>query len=73
MVVMVQKPRLYTVDGHHFLHVPRGRGEELRVHLASHGINSHLRNPDYMQVERLDLEEDADPEVVQAILDQWEG
>jgi hypothetical protein len=73
MVVMVRSPRLYTVDGHHFIHAPKGRGEELRIHLASHGIKSQVSAPDFLDVERLDLVGDDDPEIVQALLDEWEG
>jgi hypothetical protein len=73
MVIMVRSPRLYTVDGHPFIHVPKGRGEELLIHLASHGIESRVSAPDFMDVERLDLKGDVDPEVIQALLDEWEG
>jgi hypothetical protein len=30
--------KVYPVDGRSIIHAPAGRGEELRVHLASHGI-----------------------------------
>jgi hypothetical protein len=56
------------VGGRKVVHVEAGRGEELREHLASHGIRSRVSEA----FDRLELEDDASPEVVQAILDQWE-
>jgi hypothetical protein len=54
------------------IHVENGRGEELRQHLASHGITSKVSRSAGAPFERLALEGNVDPEVVQAILDQWE-
>jgi hypothetical protein len=73
MVVTVQQPKLFTVDGQHFIHVPSGRGDELREHLAAHGIASRLHDAGHLPVEHLDLDTGADPETVEAILEQWEG
>lgn len=52
------------------VYVPRGRGEELRLHLASHAIRSEL-GPTGESFERLEVI-DADPVTLQALLDQWE-
>ena len=61
-----------TAGGRRVIHVEHGRGEELRQHLASHGIRAHVRPAAEPVIERLELEGDEDVEVVQAILDQWE-
>jgi hypothetical protein len=53
--------------------VPNGRGEELRVHLASHSIDSVLCRDSESPYERLEVPAtEADPETLQAILDNWE-
>jgi hypothetical protein len=52
--------------------VEHGRGEELRQHLASHGIKSKVCAAPGGTCERLEIEGDEGPEVVQPIVDQWE-
>jgi len=61
----------YPVGDRLFVHVPRGRGEELRLHLQSHGIDALLSPPAEGPFERLEVE-DSDPETLQALLDEWE-
>src|SRR5262245_37299016 len=54
------------------IHVPDGRGEELRLHLASHGIASKVSTAATTPYERLEVEGNVDPVSLQAIIDQWE-
>jgi len=63
---------LKTVAGRQIIDVIYGRGEELQIHLASHGIRSELIPAEEAFGERLRVEGDADPVVLQAIVDQWE-
>jgi hypothetical protein len=56
----------------HVIDVAFGRGEELRLHLESHGIRSRLVPTGPTPDERLEVERGTDPEVLQAIVDQWE-
>ena len=53
------------------VHAPRGRGEELRLHLESHGIRALVSPLAAGPFERLEVE-GTDPETLQALLDQWE-
>ena len=64
--------KVVTVGDKRMIHVENGRGEELRQHLASHGIRSQVSRLAGAPFDRLALEGNEDPEVVQAILDQWE-
>jgi len=65
--------REVTSDGgRQVIDVPYGRGEELRLHLESHGIHSRLIPPVRPHAERLEVEPGTDSEVLQAILDEWE-
>jgi hypothetical protein len=64
--------KVLTVGNKRIIHVENGRGEELRQHLASHGITSQVSRVAGAPFDRLTLEGTVDPEVVQAILDQWE-
>ena len=64
--------RVYDVDGRRIIHVPAGRGDELRLHLASHGYEARVSRIAEAPFDRLELENDADTEAVQAILDEWE-
>jgi hypothetical protein len=64
--------KVYPVDGRSFVHAPAGRGEELRVHLASHGIQAEASQLAEGPFDRLELEGCNDVEAVQAILDLWE-
>jgi hypothetical protein len=64
--------KVLPVEGHYFIHAPVGRGEELRLHLASHGWASRVSELAEADFDRLELEGDADPASVQAILDHWE-
>jgi hypothetical protein len=67
------RPNLHTVEGRLVVHAPPGRGEELRLHLAAHNIGAAVSRLAVGDFDGLELEPDADPAVVQAILDHWEG
>ena len=64
--------KVLAVGNKWMIQVEKGRGEELRQHLASHGITSQVSRLAGAPFERLTLEGKVDPEVVQTILDQWE-
>jgi hypothetical protein len=51
---------------------PNGRGEELRLHLAAHGIHSKVSPAAQTHFERLEIDDDVDVDTLQAIVDQWE-
>jgi|SRR4051812_2515515 len=52
--------------------VEAGRGEALRVHLASHGITATVHASDEGGLERVQIEGDAKPDDVHAILEEWD-
>src|SRR5258706_5556157 len=54
------------------IRVAAGRGEELRQHLASHGIGAQVSPATNASFDRLEIDEGVDAEVLQAIVDQWE-
>jgi hypothetical protein len=62
--------KAYPVGDRLFIHVPQGRGEELRLHLASHAIHAEL-SPTAETFDRLEVE-GVDQATLQALLDQWE-
>ena len=64
--------KVTEVGGQLVVHVPNGRGEELRMHLASHGISSRVSPPAETPFERVEIDDDADVGDVQAIVEQWE-
>ena len=61
-----------TSDGRLIVDVAYGRGEELRLHLASHGISAHLVPIGQPDRERLEVETESDPEVLRVIVAEWE-
>ncbi len=63
---------VYVLYDRHFIRTPRGRGEELQLHLASHGIESTLCRLKESPFDRVDVVGAVDPVIVQAILDHWE-
>ena len=64
--------KVFPVGGQNIVHVPDGRGEELRIHLESHGIHSQVSPAAETGHERLEVEGDVDPVTLQALVDQWE-
>ncbi len=68
----IEELKVFPVGGQNVVHVANGRGEELRVHLESHGIHAQVSPAAETGFERLEVEGDVDPEALQAILDQWE-
>ena len=64
--------KVMEVGGQLVVHVPNGRGEELRIHLASHGISSKVSPPAETPFERVEIDDDAEADDVQTIVDQWE-
>ncbi len=68
----VEELKVFPVGGQNIVHVPNGRGEELRVHLESHGIRSRVSPAAETGYERLEVEGDVDPLTLQALVDQWE-
>ena len=63
---------VYPAGDQLVVHVPNGRGEELRLHLEAHGIRSRVSPPAETSFERLEVEGDVDANALQAIVDQWE-
>src|SRR5579859_7470964 len=60
----VEELRVYPAGDQFVIHVPNGRGEELRVHLASHGIRSKVSPPALKSFERLEVKGDVDAEAL---------
>ena len=71
---MSQTPALHVFRSgdRNVVYVPDRRGEELRIHLESHGIRSHVRPEPGTPYERLEAEGDMEPGDLQAIIDFWE-
>jgi hypothetical protein len=67
-----EKARVLNTDGRTTIQVPNGRGEELRIHLASHAILAHAVPPTETAYERLEVDGEADRVTLQAMVDQWE-
>ena len=63
---------VYPAGDQLVVHVPNGRGEELRLHLEAHGIRSRVSPPAETSFERLEVEGGVDADALQAIVDQWE-
>ncbi len=63
-------PDVYVLYDRQFIRTPPGRGEELRLHLASHGIESKVTRLADGPFDRVDLLDGVDPVVVQAVLDR---
>src|SRR5262245_29148913 len=63
--------KVVDLGGFLMVHVELGRGEELRQHLASHGLNALVRPP-AGNLDRVEIE-GGDPEMVQTIVDEWEA
>jgi hypothetical protein len=68
----VNEVKVYALGDRAVIHVPGGRGEELRIHLESHGILSVVRPAAQAPYERLELGADVDLVALQALVDQWE-
>jgi hypothetical protein len=68
----VEELKVYPAGDQMVIHVPNGRGEELRVHLESHGVLSKVSPPAETPFERLEVEGGVDAEALQALVDKWE-
>jgi hypothetical protein len=64
--------RVYTAEDTHFVHVPAGRGEELRTHLHAHGIAAGLSPVGAADYDRVEVPREITAETLQVILDHWE-
>jgi hypothetical protein len=64
--------RVFAAGKQKVIHVENGRGEELRQHLASHGIEAKVSPAAAASFERVEISGHEDTEVLQAIVDQWE-
>jgi hypothetical protein len=67
-----EERKVLESGGRLVIHVASGRGEELRHHLASHGIAARVSAPTQGPFERVEVEGDENPQILQAIVDQWE-
>ena len=64
--------KVVTVGEQHIIHVENGRGEELRQHLTSHGIDAIVSPGAETDFERIEIPATVNAEDVQTILDEWE-
>jgi hypothetical protein len=64
--------KVYRECGWNVVYVPPERGEELRIHLESHGIRSRVGPTSGKSYERVEVEGEIDVDDLQAIIDCWE-
>jgi hypothetical protein len=69
-IMSAQELKVYALGSRRIVYSTAGRGEDVRLHLAAHGIASELAHLD--PFDRLELERFADAQTVQAVLDDWE-
>ena len=72
MSTIIEQRKVYVVGNRLVIHVANGRGEELRLHLASHGLDSAVSPAAETDFERVEIQGDLGAEIIQAIVDQWE-
>lgn len=70
-MIHVEALKVYRNRDRHVIYVPDGRGEELRIHLASHGVAVKIVPSLEAAFERVEIE-GGDTESLQALVDQWE-
>lgn len=63
--------RVLPAGGLNVIHVPRGEGEALRVHLLAHGLHALVSSAAAAPYERLEIEGDVEPATVQAVVENW--
>jgi hypothetical protein len=68
----VENLKVYPAGEQLVIHVPNGRGEDVRVHLASHGVRAKVSPPAQTPFERLEVEGNLDAEALQGLVDQWD-
>jgi hypothetical protein len=68
----VEELRVYPSGNRLVVYVPNGRGEELRIHLASHSIRATVGKAAGTPYERLEVVGNVEADTLQAILDHWE-
>jgi hypothetical protein len=64
--------KVHREGGWNVVDVPAERGEELHIHLESHGIHSRVSPRAGVSYDRVEVEGDMDPADLQAIIDCWE-
>jgi hypothetical protein len=66
--------QVLVADGRKVIRVTKGRGEELRYHLAAHGIAARVNPLDGtpQECDCVEIDPGVDADEVQAIIDEWE-
>jgi hypothetical protein len=64
---------LFTVGGQHVVHVPTGRGDDLRRHLAARGIPALVSPAAGARFERVEIDGGVDIDKVRVAVDGWPG
>ena len=64
--------QVITTGNKRVIQVDKGHGEELRLHLASHGIVAQVKPAEETPFERVEVGEDVDMALLQEILDETE-
>jgi len=63
--------RVFPLGSTYAVHVPYGRGDELRRYLSAHGVTVLVSPAAETPYERLEVEGDVDPERLQTLIDAW--
>ncbi len=71
-VEKVEERKVSIIGQQQVIHVANGRGDELREHLASHGIKARVSPAAEATFERLEIEGTTDADLLQALVDEWE-
>ena len=64
---------VFCVGQQKVVHVEDGRSEEFRHHLSAHGIAATVVPNPGTPFDRVEVDGDVEADVLQAIVDQWEG
>ncbi len=68
----IKQFEVFRERGWNVVYVPRGRGEELCIHLESHVIRARVVSQNGKPYDRVEVEGDIDVDDLQAIIDCWE-
>ncbi len=55
------------------IQVDEGLGEQLRIHLASHGIQTQLQPMENSPFDKVEILEDVDSDALNSVLETWEA